>query len=174
MTAHSQHIISFCSERNNPACEITRNAIIIELDIKSKTKLFASTAYLLSSASPMSAPCLFVATYWTLVKDSELKKKIKNNQMQRLPKRKEFFICTAAASKPNLRHQEDFILLAWTHSFEISPAVATKSTCSEQQSRQLLFSLSLGERWWNHMSAAVQISNPETQRQHVNFVASFL
>lgn len=36
--------------------------------------------------------------------------------MQRLPKRKEFFICTAAASKPNLRHQEDFILLAGTHS----------------------------------------------------------
>lgn len=78
MTAHSQHgIISFCSERNNPACEITRNAIIIELDIKSKTKFFTSTAYLLSSASPMSAPCLFVATYWTLVKDSELKKKKK-------------------------------------------------------------------------------------------------
>lgn len=89
MTAHSQHgIISFCSERNNPACEITRNAIIIELDIKSKTKFFASTAYLLSSASPMSAPCLFVATYWTLVKDSELKKKFKITRCKDFQKEK--------------------------------------------------------------------------------------
>lgn len=75
MTVHTQDgIISFCLHRNNPVHEITRNAIIIELDTKWKpTEFLASSANCLPPPSQLSAPCFFEATYWTLVTDSDLK-----------------------------------------------------------------------------------------------------
>lgn len=169
MTAHSQDdIISFGSERNNPAWEITRNAIIIELDTKWKTKFFASTAY-----SSLLPPQRLLPAFWSHLLDTGngliffFLIKMKTNQLQRFPKRQKLFICTAAASKPNFQHQLEPTVWDFSSS-------GHECTCSEQQSRLHLFSLSLGECQWSHLPAAVQTTNPETHRHHVNFVASFL
>lgn len=106
--------------------------------------------------SPLPLPTICSLLCWSYLLDTgnriRLKNKwIKNNQLPRLPKRKKKSICTAVASRSNPWHQKGFILPSLNSQFEISPAVATKATCSEQQSRQQLpFSLSLGGPWWSH------------------------
>lgn len=176
MTVHTQDgIISFCLHRNNPVHEITRNAIIIELDTKWKTTEFlASSANCLPPPSQLSAPCFFEATYWTLVTDSDLKiNKLKNNQLQRLPEIERVFICTAA-SRPNPWHQKDFILPGLNPQFEISPAVAMTPLAQSSSAGSWLSPLAGGAPVKSPLSAVGPTSNPETWRQHVSFVASFL